>query len=82
MIIRQVKLIDRKEFAAETLDLKHKTFIVHILAFNVNSGDEVYPSKKAQITYLKADKAPTKGFSKCADFVDILLLKLTIKLFK
>ena len=34
------------------------------------------------MAYLKADKASTKVLSKYADFINILLLKLTKKLFK
>ena len=36
--------------------------------------------KKDQIACLKANKAPTKVFSKYADFANIFLLKLTAKL--
>ena len=42
----------------------------------------MYPSRKAQIAHLKADKAPTKVSSKYADFIDVFLLKLAIKLLK
>ena len=38
--------------------------------------------KKAQIVYLKADEASIEVLSKYADFVDIFLPKLAIKLLK
>ncbi len=40
----------------------------------------IYPLKKAQITHLKVDKAPSKDFSKYTDFANVFLLKLTIEL--
>ncbi len=39
-------------------------------------------SRKTQIASLKADKAPIKVFNEYADFVDIFLPKLVVKLFK
>ena len=42
----------------------------------------MHPSKKAQIAYLKADKAPTKVLNKYADFADVFLPKLLAKLLK
>ncbi len=47
-------------FAVVALDLKHKTFIVYVAALSVDLGDEVHPSKRAQIAYLNADKTPSK----------------------
>ena len=44
--------------------------------------NEVCPLKKAQIVYLKVNKAPTKVFSKYANFVDVFLPKLVAKLLK
>ena len=49
---------------------------------SIDSGDEVYPSKKAQIAYLKADEAFIKIPSEYADFADVFSPKLAIKLFK
>ena len=45
-------------------------------------GDEMHPSKKAQIVHLKTDKAPTKVPSNYADFTDVFLSKLVIELSK
>ena len=42
----------------------------------------MHPLKKAQIAHLKINKAPTKVFSKFADFANIFSLKLTAKLLK
>ncbi len=43
-------------------------------------GDEVYPSRKAQIAHLKADEAPTEVPSKYENFVDVFSPKLAIEL--
>ena len=80
MITRQVKLIGKKEFIAVVLNLKHKVFVVYVATFSIDLGDEVHPSKKAQIAYLKADKVSIKVSSKYADFVDIFSPKLAVKL--
>ena len=64
------------------LDSKHKVFVIYIATFNINLVDKVYPLKKAQIAYLKADEAFIKVLSKYADFTDIFLPKLTKEFFK
>ncbi len=40
----------------------------------------MYPSRKDQITHLKADKTPSKVPNKYINFADIFSLKLAIKL--
>ena len=67
-------------FVAVVLNLKHKAFIVYVFALSINLGDEVHLSKRAQIVYLKAEKAPIKVFSKYADFVDVFSPKLVVEL--
>ncbi len=78
--IKRVELIRKKEFAAAALDPKHEAFVVHVADHSVDSGDEVHPSKKAQIAHLKADEALIEVPSKCADFADVFSPKLAIKL--
>ncbi len=77
---RQVKLIKKKEFAVAILDPKHEVFVVHIAALSVDSGDEVHPSRKAQIAYLKANETPSEVSGKYADFVDFFSPKLAAEL--
>ncbi len=77
---RRVELIGKKEFAAAALDLEHIAFVVHVAARSVDSGDEVHPSRRAQIAYLKADEAPTKVPSEYADFADVFPTKLATEL--
>ena len=55
-------------------------FIIYIAALSLDSGYEMHPFKKAQISYLKADEAFIKVSSQCTDFVDGFSLKLAIKL--
>ena len=69
----------KKEFVITTLDPEYKTFTVHMIALSINLNNEIHLSKRAQIAYLKADKAPTKVLSKYIDFADIFLLKLAIE---
>lgn len=42
--------------------------------------NEMYPSKKTHIVYLKADKVLVQVPSKYADFADVFLFKLAIEL--
>ena len=57
-------------------------FVVYVATLNVDLGNKMHPSKKAQIAYLKVDKVFIKAFSKYADFANIFLLKLAVKLSK
>ena len=80
LIIRQVELIEKKEFVTAALDSKHKAFVIHIATLSINSDDKMHPLKKAQIAHLKIDKISTKVFSKYTDFVDVFSPKLAAKL--
>ena len=75
-----MELIEKKDFVVAAPNLEHEFFIVHIATFNINIGDKMYPSKRAQIAFLKVNKAPTKVFSEYANFVDVFLQKLVAKL--
>ncbi len=66
---KQVDLIGKREFAVTTLDPEHKAYVVHVVAFNIDLGDEVHPSKRAI-------KVP----SEYADFADVFSPKLATKL--
>ena len=74
------ELIGKKEFAATIFDLEHEIFIIHVAALSRNPGDEMHPSKRAQIAYLKADEVSIKVPSKYADFADVFSLKLVAEL--
>ena len=77
-----VKLIEKKDFATIAFDLEYKALVMHIAALSIDPNDEVYLLKKAQIAYLKADKAHTRILSKYANFADVFPPKLVIKLFE
>ncbi len=73
---KQIELIGKKKFPVAALNLEYEAFVEHIAALSVDSGDEVHPSRKAQIAHLKVDKAPTKVPSKYADFANVFSPKL------
>ena len=52
---RHIELIDRKEFAAATLDKDDKPFVVHVASLAVRSKISIHPSWAAQIASLIAD---------------------------
>ncbi len=77
---KQVQLIGKKKYAIAALDLEHETFVVHVAALSVNLGDKVYPLKRAQIAYLKENKAPSKVPSEYTDFTNVFSPKLAVEL--
>ncbi len=62
------------------LDPEYEAFLVHVAALSVDSGDEVHPSRKAQIAHLKADEVPTEVPNEYADFADVFSPKLAAEL--
>ena len=70
---RRVKLVDKKEFAAATLDPKHETYVVHIASLSSTplAFFNVYPSWRPQISDLIAEEASTKVSTKYSDFADV-----------
>ncbi len=77
---RRVELIRKKEFAVVALDPEYEAFIVHVAALSVDLRDEVHPSRRAQIAYLKADVASIKVPSEYADFANVFSQKLAVEL--
>ena len=56
LTIKQVELIEKKEFIVVVLDLEYEALVVHVAALNIDPGDEIHLSKRAQIVLLKADE--------------------------
>ena len=77
---KRVELIRKKEFVVATLDPEHEAFIVHVAALSIDLGDEVQPSNRAQVAYLKVDKTSTKVPSKFVDFADVFSPKMAAEL--
>ncbi len=81
---KRVRQIRKKKFTIMILEPDHKALVIYIATLNISSniGDEVHPSKSAQITHLKVDKTLTKVFNNYANFADVFSPKLAIKLLK
>ncbi len=77
---RQIELIGKKEFAIAALDLKYKVFVIYVATLSINSDNEVYPLRRAQIAHLKADEALIGVLSEYTDLADIFSPKLATKL--
>ncbi len=77
---KQVELIRKKEFAVAAFDLEDETFVVHVAAFSIDSGDGVYPSKSGWIAYLKVDEALSEVLGEYADFANVFSPKLAAEL--
>lgn len=60
--------------------MEHRAFIVHVAALSVDSSDEIYPSKRAQIAYLEVDEVFIKVSNEYAEFANVFLLKLAAEL--
>lgn len=76
-----MELVEIKKLATVALDSNDKTFIVYIVF--LTSSDlslEIYPSFRAQIAFLKANKDLTSNLSKYINFANIIFKDLTVKL--
>ena len=78
---KQVKLINKKEFAKVALDENSETFVVHVASLSSTPLD-VHPSQRPQISSLIAEKALTKVPDEYANFADVFSLDLAAKLLK
>ena len=65
--IKQVELIDKKEFAKAALDKNSETFVVHIASLSLVPG--IYPDRKGQIASLLIEEV--KIPDKYSDFTDV-----------
>ena len=77
---RRVELVGKKEFAAAALDPEHETYVVHVASLSSTPSFDVHPSRKAQISGLIAEEAPTKVPVEYSDFADVFSLDLASKL--
>lgn len=73
-----VELIKNKNFVARAFDPKDETFIVYVAFISRNSDIHLY--SRAQISFLKIDKALNSISSKYVDFADFFSKDLTTKL--
>ena len=70
--IKQVEIIDKKEFAKTALDENVEAFVVHVTSLSLSSM-VIHPAKKAQITLLVAKKVNIP--IEYSDFLDVFLKK-------
>lgn len=73
-------MVEKREFVEVALNLKYEIFVVYIATLIKKDPNDVHPSKKAQITYLKVDKALTEIFDKYKNFEDVFFPKLAAEL--
>ena len=67
---KQIKIIDRKEFAKTALDKHVKVFVVHVTSLLTMA---IHPAREAQIALLIAKEV--KISTKYSDFSDVFLEK-------
>ncbi len=77
---KRVELIGKKEFAIVALNPEHEAFVVYIAALSIDLGDEMHPTRRAQIAHLKANEVLTKVSSEYTDFADVFSSKLSAEL--
>ena len=76
-----VELINKKEFTKVALNKESETFIVHVAALEAPlAGMTIHPSRKAQISGLIQDEAPTKVPPKYANYADVFSFDLAMEL--
>lgn len=74
-----MELIRNEQFVAATLNPENGIFVVHVIVF-ISSSSDVYFLWQAKIVLLKADEAPITVLNKFADFANVFLPDLAIKL--
>ena len=72
----RIEIIDKKEFVATALNNKDKTFVVYMVALNMDLNGHL--SQKAQIGLLDIEKVIIS--SKYANYINIFSLDVTTKL--
>ena len=79
--------MDKKEFAATSLDLENETYVIHVgsVSFIMSPSSflldaNIHLSFRPQISGLIAKEAPTKIFVKYSDFADTFSSDLVSKL--
>ncbi len=77
---RRVELIGKKELAVAAFDPEHEALVVHVVALSVDSDDEVYLLRKAEIAHLKADVTSIEVPSEYVNFADVFSPKLAVEL--
>ena len=78
-----VKLINKKKFAKAALDEEFETFVVYVAALEaLLAGMTIHLSRKALISALIQNEAPTKVLPKYVDYADIFSFDLAMKLLK
>lgn len=79
---KKVKFIDKKKFDKVTLDENSETFVVHIVALNVESSMLINFSMIGQVVSPQANKATTKITTEYSKYTYIFLTDLAMKLSK
>ena len=78
---KKVKLINKKEFTAAALNVNSKTFVMHIVALDIEGTNmAIHPFWAAQIRLLKANKALTTVSTKYSDYTNVFLSELAAEL--
>ena len=75
LIVRQVELIRKKEFADVALDLENKTFVVH--ETSISQDWDIYHFRRIQMALLKADETYISVSTKYSTMIlQMLFLKI------
>ena len=80
LTIRQLELIEKKEFTTTAFDLEDKVFIVHIAS--ISRDLIIHSFWRALIALLKANETSTFVLSEYADFANVFYKDLTARLLK
>ena len=78
---QMVKLINKKKFATAALDVDNKSFMVHVIALDIEGTNiALYHFWAAQIRLLKTNKTSTTVLTKYSYYTDVFLFELVAKL--
>ena len=77
--IKQVQIVNPKEFIIVVLDVDNKTFVVHV-AIRKQEEMPMHSKKQAQVGALLFNKAPTKVPTEYSDYSDVFSAENTVEL--
>ena len=77
--IKQVQIVNSKEFVIAALDVNNKIFVMHVV---IREWEKipVYSKRQAQVEALVFDKAPTEVLAEYSDYSDVFLMENVVEL--
>ena len=77
-----MEFINKRWFAATTLDKNAKTFVIHVATLSTAPTIQIYPLRQIQVGLFLTNKALAKIPPKYLDYADVFLFYLAMEQFE